>query len=158
VIIAADRDTSSVHNSMMKAAERNEIFDVVVTADRAMVAVVQLNNGRSASGPGACAIASMHRSTKVRGDRGGASTEMEGVTVVVFKHGLQPGVASEPTGGTASKHNTCRLKHIGSSGIDARERCWVQQRVDGNMNDDLRGKTRCLKFARNEPVCEFAHT
>ena len=83
---------------------------------------------------------------------------MERIAIVVFKHGLQPSVASEPTGGLAAQYNTCRLEDIGDSGIDARERCWVQQCVDGNMNDNLRRKARCLKFARNKPICEFAHT
>jgi hypothetical protein len=73
---------------MMKAAERNEVLEVVVTANGSMVAVVQLHNGGGAAGPGTGAIASVHCTTEMWSDCGGTVPEVKWVTVVVFEHCL----------------------------------------------------------------------
>ena len=73
---------------MMKPAEGNEVFEVVMTANGSMMAVVQLNNGGGAAGPGTGAIAGMHCATEMWSDCGGTAPEMKWVTVVVFEHSL----------------------------------------------------------------------
>ena len=73
---------------MMKAAERNEVLEVVVTANGSMVAVVQLHNGGGAAGPDTGAIAGVHSTTEMWSDCGGTAPEVKWVTVVVFEHCL----------------------------------------------------------------------
>ena len=84
----------------------------------------------------------VHRSTKMRRDCGGASTEVKRVAIVVLEHRLQTRIAREPLGCIATQHDTCRFEHITRARFDAGERSGVQQRVDGNMYNDLCGKPR----------------
>lgn len=130
-----------MNNAVMEPAERNKVLDIVVTANRTMMAMMQLHHGCGAAGPHAGAVASVHGTTKMGSECGGASTKVKRVSVVVFEHGLDAGIAGEPSGCISPEHDTSRFEKISSTGFDPEQGSWVQQRVDGNMNNDLRGES-----------------
>ena len=155
--IATDSDSPTMHNAMMEPAERHQVLDIVVTANRTMMTMMQLHHRCGAAGPHARAVASVHGTTKMWSECGGASTKVERVSVVFFEHGLHAGIAGEPSGCVSPQYNASRFENISSAGFDPEQGSWVQQRVDGNMNNDLCGEPRSLKLARDVAAREFAH-
>ena len=99
--VDGDSDVPTMDECVVIVAFGHEIFDVVVPAKGAVVAMVNLHERGCAAGPGARAEPSVHRPTLLWGDGAGAAAEVQWIAGVGVEHGEQVGVAGQPTSGSA---------------------------------------------------------
>jgi hypothetical protein len=91
----------------------NEVLDIVVAPEGSMVAMVDLDHRRGATGPGAGAVTGVNGTALMRGDSDGAAPEVKRITVAVLEDGEEPGIAGQPSGGIASDGNAGRFENVG---------------------------------------------